>query len=313
MLVSRWRGRLALWLTLVASTVPLVSVRPSAAAATATTDPFLAQQWALTQIGATAAWSKTKGEGIRIGIVDTGVDLSHEDLAGRVVASTNCVRPPGAVERCSGDGQDVHGHGTHVSAIAAAAVGNGKGIAGVAPDAQLVVARALSNDGRGGAVGTIADIDAGIRWVVDHGAQVVNLSLGTEVAGASSGLAVLSDGIEYAWTHGAIPVVAAGNEPVDGAGGIGVGRPVDYGGLNAVVVGASDENGRLASYSSSLERAKWGLIAPGGSGIAADADAIGRNIVSAWWDPESSNRYALAAGTSMAAPHVAGAPGSAAG
>ncbi|MGH3849070.1 MAG: S8 family serine peptidase, partial [Pseudonocardiaceae bacterium] len=246
-------------------------------------DPFVSQQWALTQIGAAKAWTRSKGRGIRIGVVDTGVDLSHEELASKVVASTSCVGSGGSPERCSGNGQDVYGHGTHVSAIAAAVSGNGKGIAGVAPDAELVVARSLASDGRGGAEGTIADVEAGLRWVVDQGADVVNLSLGTEIAGESAGLAMLSDSISYAWSRGAIPVLASGNN--SGLGGAN--EPPDYQNLNAVIVGASDDQGRLASYSGSVARAKWAIIAPGGSGaVSANEDeAAQQAIVSAWWQP----------------------------
>src|ERR671928_1415712 len=133
-------------------------------------DPHFAEQWGLEQIGAPAAWATTTGAGVRIGIVDTGVDLTHEDLAGKVVAHTSCVGALGDPAKCSGSGQDDQGHGTHVSGIAAARRDNNVGIAGVAPDAQLVVAKALSAQG----AGTVEDINAGIMWVVDHGAQVVN-------------------------------------------------------------------------------------------------------------------------------------------
>src|SRR6266853_176958 len=76
-------------------------------------------QWALAQVGATQAWARTTGAGIRIGVVDTGVDIGHEDLAGKIVASTNCIGAAGVPARCSGTGQDDNGHGTHVAGIAA--------------------------------------------------------------------------------------------------------------------------------------------------------------------------------------------------
>ena len=101
------------------------------------------------RIGAEAAWTRTTGAGIRIGIVDTGIDLEHEDLAGKVVESTSCVGSGGDQAKCKGSAQDDQGHGTHVGGIAAASKDNGKGIAGVAPDAQLVIAKAMNAQGMG--------------------------------------------------------------------------------------------------------------------------------------------------------------------
>src|SRR2546423_11736233 len=110
-------------------------------------DPGFSRQWGLAKIGAPAAWSRATGAGIKIGIVDSGVDLSHEDLAGKVVAHADCVGAAGDPAKCKvgGDaGQDDNGHGSHVSGIAAATTNNGKGGAGVAPEAQLIMAKALS-------------------------------------------------------------------------------------------------------------------------------------------------------------------------
>ena len=140
----------------------------------ASNDTSFKDQWSLSRIGAEKAWTRTTGAGIRVGIVDTGVDLEHEDLAGKVVESTSCIGSQGDVAKCKGSAQDDQGHGTHVAGIASAIRDNGKGIAGVAPDAQLVVAKVLGANGSG----STDDINAGIRWVVDHGARVVNLSLG---------------------------------------------------------------------------------------------------------------------------------------
>ncbi|MGH3851314.1 MAG: S8 family serine peptidase, partial [Pseudonocardiaceae bacterium] len=117
----------------------------------ASNDVFFNDQWALSQIGAPLAWSRSTGVGITIGIVDTGVDLGHPDLEGKVAADANCVGVP----RCEmGGGQDDNGHGTIVSGIAAAVADNGIGIAGAAPDARLVVAKALDSSGSG----TVGDI-----------------------------------------------------------------------------------------------------------------------------------------------------------
>jgi subtilisin family serine protease len=258
-------------------------------------DTFLPQQWALSQIGAQQAWSAATGNGVTIGIVDTGVDLTHEDLGGKVVASTNCIKSAGDASRCAGSGQDDNGHGTHVSGIAAATTGNGAGVAGVAPDAKLVVAKALGADGSGRS----DDINAAIVWVVQHGAKVVNLSLGgnfvvTNVLGNP-----ISDGIEYAWDNGAIPVLAAGNDSLFLVGG-----SQNYGSTDAVVVGATGPAGTEASYSSDVGNAKWALLAPGGDGAADTA----HQVVSTYWTASNArNAYATLEGTSMATPHVSGA------
>jgi len=280
----------------VAAVIALLSV-VATPTAQASDDARFAEQWSLQRIGAPAAWSSSTGAGVRIGIVDTGIDLTHEDLAGKVVAHTSCIGALGDATKCSGSGQDEQGHGTHVAGIAAAIKDNHVGISGVAPDAELVVAKVLGANGSG----SIEDINAGIRWVVDHGARVVNLSLGdpnfllTSLQGTP-----LSDGIQYAWTHGAIPVVASGNTNPDGLGLLG---SSDYGSLNAVIVGATGPADQVAPYSSPLGNAKWSILAPGGMGGGTPAV----DILSSFWKKGQQNQYAALAGTSMAAPHVTGA------
>ncbi|MGH9041741.1 MAG: S8 family serine peptidase [Acidimicrobiia bacterium] len=234
---------------------------------------------------------------MRIGIVDTGIDLAHEDLAGKIVESTSCVGANGDASQCSGSAQDDQGHGTHVAGIAAAYKDNGKGVAGVAPDADLVVAKVLTATGAGAA----EDITAGIKWVVDHGAQIVNLSLGDPAMVITSLLGPndLTEGIRYAWSHGAIPVVAAGNSNVLGLGLEGR----SYGDLDAIVVGATGPDDTTAEYSTSTGQAKWAVVAPGGVGDGNKAN----DILSTIWAKGQTNAYGALAGTSMAAPHVTGA------
>lgn len=284
--------------TLLAAGLVVVALALPVAPARAADDPLVASQWGLTKVGAPSSWSTTTGRGIRIGVVDTGIDLTHEDLVGRVAAATNCLGTSGDTARCSGTGQDDHGHGTHVAGVAAAIRGNGRGINGVAPDAQLVVAKVLRSDGSGSS----ADIVAGIRWVVDQGAKVVNLSLGDEaflgLVGTPDGGESLADGLRYAWSKGAIPVLASGNNNEALVGG-----SANYGSLDAVVVGATDRHDRVARYSSPIGNAKWGIVAPGG---AADGN-VANDIVSTYWFSGRANSYATNAGTSMAAPHVSGA------
>jgi subtilisin family serine protease len=267
------------------------------AGAQASNDPFFKNQWALGRIGAEKAWTRTTGAGIRIGIVDTGVDLQHEDLAGKVVASTNCVGSGGDQAKCKGSAQDDQGHGTHVSGIAAAITNNGKGIAGVAPDAVLVVAKALGAQGSGQG----ADVIGGIKWVVDHGAKVVNLSLGdpAQLLNILISENELKEGVDYAWSHGAIPVIAAGNS---NTGGLGL-EGSNYGDINAIIVGATGPDDQPASYSTSTGNAKWAVAAPGGAADQKKAD----DIYSTFWISGQKNAYTYLAGTSMAAPHVSGA------
>ncbi len=287
----------SLIVAVIASSVVVVSqARP----AHATTDLHWARQWAPSQIGAPDAWRRTTGAGVRIGIVDTGVDLAHEDLAVKIVASTSCIGVGGSAASCRGNGQDDNGHGTAVSSVAAAVTDNGKGIAGIAPGAELVVARSLTDDGRGGASGVPEDVLAGIDWVVGHGARIVNLSLGAD-ADEGPGPSLMAQAIERAWARGAVPVVAAGNGTPDGARSV-------YADLNAVVVGASRRDGSAAPYSVSLRGAKWGLLAPGGvGGDPTNPSFVSQNVVSANWVNGRKNSYGAGSGTSIATPHVSGA------
>ncbi len=279
---------------------PLTAEHP---ADPSTYDPYFAEQWALPAMHVPAAWLRSTGVGVRVGVVDTGVDLAHEDLAGKVVASTSCLGAADVAAACHGSGQDDEGHGTHVAGIVAADTFNGKGVASVAPGALLVVAKSL--DGTGG--GTVADVNAGIEWAVDHGARIVNLSLeadGTDVT-VTPGQS-MADGVEYAWRHGAIPVVASGNATPSLFG------PTGYSGIDAVVVGATGRAGEPAWYSGPLTGAKWGVMAPGGDargpeGTASCAGPLAAGcIVSTGWFAGRSNAYADDEGTSMAAPEVSG-------
>lgn len=273
---------------LIATT--LAVVRP-ASAGRGPNDPGFAQQWALETIGAPDAWSRGVGEGMTIAVVDSGVDLDHPDLAGKIDSHVSCIGSGGDPANCDGSGQDDHGHGTWVAGVAAAATGNGRGIAAVAPEARLMAVRVLAKDDEGGARGSAADVRAGIRWAVDHGADVVNLSLGGDVI--ISGLlgSSLTGAVEYAWDHGVVTVAAAGNTGDD--------RSLfgsEYSDVPAVVVTATNRGDDQASYASDVEDARWGMAAPGGEGTDG--------IVTT--SPHGTG-YESVTGTSMAAPHVAGA------
>jgi len=286
----RVRLRTVLFALLAVALVAVTAAWP----AHASNDPLFDKQWGLQVANVPAAWSRSTGAGIRIGIVDTGVHLAQEDMAGKVAESANCIGSNGNADACTGDAQDDNGHGTHVSGIAAANKDNGRGIAGVAPGASLVVAKVLDGNGSG----ATADVEAGIRWVVQHGARVVNLSLGDDpIFGSLFSDPAFPQAINDAYNAGAIPVVAGGNQEL-----LFCNAP--YGGLNAVVVGALGQSGGIAGYSCPLGNAQWGVMAPGGDGSGGAGD-----VISTWWDknnPGSTNSYAYLAGTSMATPHVSG-------
>lgn len=271
-------------------------------------DPVRAQglQWSLEVIDAEAAWERAQGRGITVAVIDSGVDLDHEDLQDQIAGHVSCIGAAGDPGRCRGSGQDDNGHGTHVAGIVAAATGNGRGIAGVAPDARILAVRVLADrcDAAGcQAEGTASDVVAGIRWAVANGADVINLSLGGGAIQSTLGCA-FCDAIEEAWEAGVISVVAAGNDAI---------LPSGFGDTSAVVVTATTRDDERASYSSRndgiLRAARWPVAAPGGEAEVDPADcATGGTplgIISTYL-AEGGSGYACLAGTSMAAPHVAG-------
>ena len=218
------------------------------------------------------------------------------DLAGKVVAATNCIGAAGDPARCSGSGQDDNGHGTHVAGIVAALRGNGVGIAGIAPDAKLVVAKAVSASG----LATVADVVTGIKWVVDHGARVVNLSLDSPaMTFVGVRAAAIQEGLDYAWARGAIPVLAAGSPR---RLGMGLGSRSDRD-LNAVVVGATTADDHMSPASPPTGDARLAVLAPGGSGGNDPAT----NVLSTFWAAGRHDAYEARGGTSAAAAYVSGA------
>ncbi len=236
----------------------------------AQTDPDEPLQWGLGASGFPQAWPTTTGQGVIVAVVDTGVRKTHEDLAGNVLPGTDFVAP-------GGDGSnDQNGHGTHVAGIIAA-LRNGKGGVGGAPSVKILPVRVLDASGSG----YTSDVAQGIVWAADHGARVINLSLG-----GPSPAAAMQQAIQYANSKNASVVVAAGN---NGQAGNPVMYPAAY--PEAISVGAVDSNYQHASFSE--------------TGSYVDLSAPGVNILSTWGT--SDNAYAWATGTSMATPFVSAA------
>ncbi|MFF4269798.1 S8 family serine peptidase [Streptomyces sp. NPDC001536] len=240
------------------------------------------------QIGAPEVWqSGYDGAGVKVAVLDTGVDTEHPDLAGKIAESQSFV-PDQAV-------RDGHGHGTHVaSTIVGSGAASGGSRKGVAPGAELLVGKVLNNAGDGQSSWIIA----GMEWAANSGAKIVSMSLGGTASGASDVLSETVD--ELSASTGSLFVIASGNA---GPGAQTVGTP----GIadSALTVGAVDKSDQLASFSSRGPR-------PGDFAVKPEITAPGVSITAAraagttMGTPVDDN-YTTANGTSMATPHVAGA------
>ncbi|SDU64863.1 Serine protease, subtilisin family [Jiangella alkaliphila] len=240
------------------------------------------------QIGAPQAWEDGyAGAGAVIAVLDTGVDATHPDLAGQVVAERNFSMSADAVDR--------DGHGTHVASTAAGtgAASNGS-FRGVAPEAKLISGKVLDDYG----FGQVSDLIAGMEWAVEQGADVVNVSLGTEPTDGQDPASLAVDRLTE--ESGALFVIAAGNFG-DGPETVTSPAAADA----ALAVGAVDGDDVLAPFSSRGPRLADGAIKPEitAPGVAITA-ARSTTIDDGGGDDET---YRSMSGTSMATPHVAGA------
>ena len=238
------------------------------AAKSAPPPPAEETPWGIDAIQAPDAYTYSSGLGVTVCVVDTGIQGTHPDLAGAVVGGENFVVARGKIDPTKWS--DDNGHGTHVSGIIAARE-NDKGVVGVAPAASLFAAKVLDKNGSG-YTSAVAD---GIISCVEHGAQVINMSLGS-----AADSKVMHDAVSYASEKGLILVAAAGNESG------GVSYPARY--LEVLAVSAVDANLDFAWFSNFGPE-----IAFAAPGVAINSTYLG-------------STYKVLSGTSMAAPHVAG-------
>lgn len=247
----------------------------------------------LDRIGAPASWGAGyTGQGIVVAVLDTGVDRTHEDLSQNMWINRREISSNGIDDDNNGYIDDVfgwnfsaennnigdtNGHGTHVAGIIAGAR-NGFGVTGVSYNSRIMPVRVLDDSGNGSS----SDVARGIRYAVDNGAHVINLSLG-----GPSGSTEYEAALEYAFNRGVSVIMAAGNN--SGSSPV---YPAAYAQHWGIAVGAIDSRGRMASLSNRSGAVNLDYVtAPG---INVNSTAPG-------------NRYASQSGTSMAAPHIAGA------
>jgi subtilisin family serine protease len=224
-------------------------------------DTLLGSQWHLSTLSSLASWDIGRGTGATVAVVDTGVDSTHPDLAGQILS--------GGYDYVDDDSvpQDGAGHGTHVAGTIAAVANNSIGVAGVAPGAKILPVRVLDNTGNG----WMSDVALGIVYATDHGADVINLSLG----GASGSFAV-EDALTYARANDVLVYCASGNENT-----AFLSYPAAYSTCEAV--GATNQSDARASFSN--------------YGTGLDIVAPGVDIMST-----VPGGYTTSSGTSMATP-----------
>lgn len=241
-------------------------------------DPLYSRQWNLHNINIEAGWAETKGSGITVAVIDTGISQVPDLNETKIVAGYDFV---GDRDTAADD----NGHGTHVAGTIAQSTNNGIGVAGIAHEASLMPLKVLSASGGG----TVADIAEAIRFAADHDATVINMSLGG--GGESS---AMREAIAYAHKKGVVVIAAAGNSGRNAAD-----YPARYPYVIGVgALGAAGEKTPYSNFGAGVD-----ISAPGGDTSTGEAGGILQNTI----NPQTGESiFAAFQGTSMAAPHVAG-------
>lgn len=222
--------------------------------------------WNITAFDLPSLWAKTKGEGVKIAVLDTGVDLDHPDLKNNILQGFNFIDP-------SKEPWDDNQHGTHVAGIIAAE-NNEIGMVGVAPSSKIIPVKVLDGDGNG----DLDSVSKGIKWATDVAkADLICMSLGSPQPAEK-----VRNAIKYAESKGVVSFVAAGNSGLTKK----VFYPAEY--PETIAIGSIDKNFKRSNFSNTGENLDF--MAPGGSIFSTVPD----------------NWYAILSGTSMATPFAAG-------
>ena len=276
------------------------------------TAPGTLVEWWAARSGFLQAWDISQGAGATVAVIDTGAEIAHPELAGRVaeLASFDAARSPA--------GLDTIGHGTHVASLACGAGNNGIGLAGAGMGCRLLIVKSDFTD---------SSVAASIVWAVDHGADAINMSFGTAPGATPSPPVVAA--IDYAIAHGVVLVAAAADDPIEDQGypasvlqPTGTGPDINAGrGLSVTAADFADRRADFAGRGSQISLAAYGTYdgdennGPPGifgaftSGLnALDTGALGQSRPCRCRTTFNADaRYAYLQGTSMAAPMVAAA------
>ncbi len=249
-------------------------------------DPLFGNQWGLTKVDAPVAWAQTKGStSTKVAVLDTGIDVAHEDLSAKVVANAD-------FGNLSTTYLDLFGHGTHVAGVAAASTDNAVGVAGSGFNVSLMNVKVSDDSPTNPQIDCFASAN-GITWAAHNGAAVINMSYaGTNACTAES------SAVDDAWARGVVLVAAAGNHN----SGFGIEYPAGW--SHVIAVAATDQNDRRWVDSTDPTQGSnygsWVSLAAPGVAIESTLPTL---------LTPAGPHYGYLTGTSMAAPHVSGAAG----